>query len=428
MAESALDDASLIHKAFREDNAAVVAEILDRNPEYKAMINEPVGPFDSPAITNVKSPEMLDVVLAAGGDINVKSRWWAGGFGLLHVASPELAKYAIERGADVDVHAAARLGLIDILRDLIAENPQKVHERGGDGQTPLHFAANVEIAKFLLEHGADIDARDIDHVSTPAQYMVASRQDVARYLVSRGCSTDILLAAALGDSALVSTILDRDPEAIRVRVSEEYFPLVSKENGGSIYQWELGWYLSAHQVARRFGHEQVFELLWTRSPADVKLVNACWLGDQGAVEALLAETPDLGSMVSPSEQRMLAHAARNNDLKAVRLMVKSGLAVNGKGQSEAKALHWASWHGNLEMVRLLLEAGGDVADTDNEYNSAPLTWALRASVDGWHPDTGDYPGVVEMLIRAGAELPKGLRGSEGVQDVLRRHGVPESSS
>ena len=48
--------------------------------------------------------------------------------------------------------------------------------------------STIEIAAFLLDHGAEIDARDIDHESTPAQYMVDDRQDVARYLVSRGCT------------------------------------------------------------------------------------------------------------------------------------------------------------------------------------------------------------------------------------------------
>src|SRR4030095_1345600 len=111
--------------------------------------------------------------------INAKSRWWAGGFGLLHGAEPELAAYAIKRGALVDVHAAARLGLIKKLQELIAADPALVNARGGDGQTPLHFASTIEIAEFLLNHGADIDTRDVDHESTPAQYMVRDRQEIA---------------------------------------------------------------------------------------------------------------------------------------------------------------------------------------------------------------------------------------------------------
>ena len=58
----------------------------------------------------------------------------------------------------------------------------------------------------------------MDHESTPAQYMLRvdqtrhypqDRQDVARYLVSRGCRTDILMAAALGDAELVRQHLDQ---------------------------------------------------------------------------------------------------------------------------------------------------------------------------------------------------------------------------
>src|SRR6185369_15823165 len=70
-------------QAFMDDDAVAFAELLNRFPEMKARINDPVGPFDSPLVTCVKSCDMLDVLLAAGADINARSRWWAGGFGLL---------------------------------------------------------------------------------------------------------------------------------------------------------------------------------------------------------------------------------------------------------------------------------------------------------------------------------------------------------
>ncbi len=76
------DPVSLLHKAFKEDDHALVRRLLQRHPEFKARINEPVGDFGSPPITNARSPEMIDVLLEAGADINAKSNWWAGGFGL----------------------------------------------------------------------------------------------------------------------------------------------------------------------------------------------------------------------------------------------------------------------------------------------------------------------------------------------------------
>jgi hypothetical protein len=70
-------------EAFHRDDAAGIRDLLEHHPALKAGINEPVAAFDSPAIIHVRSHEMLDVLLAAGADINAKSRWWAGGFGLL---------------------------------------------------------------------------------------------------------------------------------------------------------------------------------------------------------------------------------------------------------------------------------------------------------------------------------------------------------
>src|SRR5262249_35694749 len=148
------DPVEELKQAFKSDKAAVVRQILDRHPELKAKINEPIGPFDSPAIVNAQSPEILDVLLAAGADLNAKSSWWAGGFGLLHGASRDQAAYAIKRGAFVDIHAAARLGMFDRVKELIASDAELVNARGGDGQTPLHFASTVEIAAYLLDRGA----------------------------------------------------------------------------------------------------------------------------------------------------------------------------------------------------------------------------------------------------------------------------------
>ena len=51
------------------------------------------------------------------------------------------------------VHAAARLGMIDRLRQLVAQDPAVVSARGGDGQTPLHFASTIEMPNSCLLMG-----------------------------------------------------------------------------------------------------------------------------------------------------------------------------------------------------------------------------------------------------------------------------------
>ncbi|MGH9646884.1 MAG: ankyrin repeat domain-containing protein, partial [Bryobacteraceae bacterium] len=344
----------LANRALQDDDVPGFRQLLDRCPELRAGINEPISHFNSPLIIHVRSEAMLEALLEAGADVNARSKWWAGGFGLLDTAEPEVAARAIERGAVVTVHAAARLGMIGKLKELIAADPALINARGGDGQTPLHFASTAEIAAYLLDHGADINARDVDHESTPAQYMLKSRPEVARYLIQRGAKSDILMAAALGDSDLAKKHLQADPECIRTRVNDQYFPKTNFHSGGTIYQWVLGWHVSACQVAKAFGHPEVLALLLERCPADEKLLNACWLHDEALVKFLIAAKPNLAADLTAEGRRQLAHAARNNDPIAVRLMLTAGWPVESFGQHHATPLHWAAWHGNAELVRLIL--------------------------------------------------------------------------
>jgi len=413
----------LANKALQDDNVAGFRQLLDQCPDLRAGINEPISHFDSPLIIHVRSEAMLEALLEAGADINARSKWWAGGFGLLDAASPEVSASAIKRGATVTVHAAARLGMIERLKELIAADPTLVHARGGDGQTPLHFASTIEIAEYLLDHGADINVRDIDHESTPAQYMLRSRPEVARYLIQRGAKSDILMAAALGDLALVETHLRNDPESIRIRVNHSDFPKTNLHSGGTIYQWELGWHVSACQVAKSFGRAEVLNLLLERCPADEKLLNACWLHDEALMKSLLAAHPNLAAILPSEGRRQLAHAARNNDSMAARLMLAAGLPVESFGQHHATPLHWAAWHGNAELVRLILTYNPPLENADNDYKVTPLDWAIHGSQNGWYRESGDYPATVEVLLAAGARLPQEIGGTDAVRDVLHRHGL-----
>src|SRR5690348_16765038 len=107
-------------QAFDANDARSLRELFQRYPQLKAKIDEPIAAFDAPAIARARSPEMIDALLEAGADINAKSRWWAGGFGILDGAEPDVAAYAIQRGAVVEAHAAARLGMFERLRELVA--------------------------------------------------------------------------------------------------------------------------------------------------------------------------------------------------------------------------------------------------------------------------------------------------------------------
>jgi ankyrin repeat protein len=430
-----LPPAEALKVAVCDSDALRVQELLESHPSLRARIDEPLpdygfGQHALFAAVQRSDRTSIDVLLRAGADIRKRTEWWAGGFGVLDDCDPSLVDFLIERGAVMDAHAASRLGMMEKLSQLIATDPGVVHARGGDGQTPLHFASTVEIAELLLDRGADIDALDADHESTPAQYMLRvqqkrhypqDRQDVARYLVSRGCKTDILMATALGDMNLVRRYLDSDPECIRMSVSDEWFPKKDQLAGGTIYIWMLGANRTAHTVAREFGHEEIFQLLVERTPEDLKLALACEIGDESVFRDYLARNPDATKALSDVDRRKLPKAAQSNNTKAVRLLLEAGWPVNTPGEMGATALHWAGFNGNAEMMRDLLRFHPDLELKSQEYAGTALSWALYASGNGWHRDTGDFVGTVRALLEAGANLtndPEALEPSDAVLEVL----------
>jgi hypothetical protein len=430
-----LPPAEALKVAVCDSDAQRVRELLGSHPEVRARIDEPLpdygfGQHALFAAVQRSDRATINVLLCAGADVRKRTEWWAGGFGVLDDCDPSLVDFLIERGAVIDAHAAARLGMTAKLSELIAADPDVVHARGGDGQMPLHFASTLEIAEFLLDRGADMDALDVYHESTPAQYMLRTqqkrhyprdRQEVARYLVSRGCKTDILMATALGDINLVHHHLDSDPECIRLSVSEEWFPKKDPRAGGTIYTSMLGANRTAHMVAREFGYEEIFQLLMERTPEDLKLALACELGDESTFQNYLARNPGAAKAQSDADRRKLPNAAQSNNTKAVRLMLEAGWPVNATGEMGATALHWAGFNGNAEMTRDLLRFHPDLELKSQEYAGTALSWALYASGNGWHRDTGDFVGTVRALLEAGAALPahpEALEPSDAVLEVL----------
>jgi ankyrin repeat protein len=341
----------------------------------------------------------IDALLRAGANINQKSHWWAGGFHVLDGAweTPWLAPFLIARGAVPEIHHAVQLEMFDEVRRMLEQRPDAVHARGGDGQTPLHATRSREMAELLLGRGADVDARDVDHESTPAQYMIRDRQDIARFLVEHGALPDILMTAALGDIDRTRALIDANPEVVRTTVSDRYFPKRDPRAGGTIYNWTLGTDKSPHEAARDFGHEALVQLLISRTPDDLRLSVACALEDEALVDQIRGANPRAAESIGPDEAAKLAAAARNNKTATMALMLKAGWPVDVRGPENATPLHWAAFHGNTAMVRALLARGADPKVKGDVHDRTPLDLAQYGREHGWQCRTGDYPGVIELL-------------------------------
>lgn len=413
-----------------------VRALLAGHAEVRAVVNAPLGSFGSrPAAMASRNLPLLDVLLEYGADINMKSAWSPGGFSVIEHAST-LAEAAplIARGAVVDIFAAAQLGLPDRVRELIDADPSLVHARGGDGKTPLHYARSVEIARLLIERGAQIDARCVDHYSTPAQYHVRERPDVARELAGRGAWVDIFIAVALRDPTLVDRCLAEDPEALDHRTWHGKYELPRKSDGapvaavpadcrGDIYRWVFDHNVTALDVAASLGFDDIVDRLSRAATPAQRLLAACWRADRETTLAIVREHPDVVARLDAGQRALIAHKAHAGDLAAVALMLDVGFDPRARGTDQAEPLRWAAFLGHREMVALLLRHDPPIGERDATFHGTPLDWCVHGSVHGWACTRGAFPESVRLLIEAGEKPDPSLlpTGRDDVDVVLREY-------
>ena len=297
--------------------------------------------------------------------------------------------------------------------------------------------ATVEIAQYLIDRGADLDARDVDHESTPAQYLVREAPDVARLLVDRGAWFDIFIAIGLRDADLVERCLRDDPEALDHRIGQGKYavahngrrPATREEIGdrrGDTYRWVFDHNISALEAARRLGYDDMVELLWRHASPAQRLIAACARADRAAAEAVVAAHPGVVAELGRDEQRLIADKAYANDTAPVALMVDLGFDARVIGPDNGDALHWGAFHGNAEMVRLLLRHDPPIGVKDSGHGGTPLDWCVYGSVCGWSKDTGDFAATARLLLDAGERVdPLDLpTGRDDVDAVLREAAAP----
>ena len=414
-----------IAAAFHRRDPDAVRRIFQQQPALRKMIDAPLFSFNSPAIVHcANDAAMVDVLLELGADPNRRSEWWAGTFHALHVATGDAAARLLAGGAVPDACAAAHLDRVDLLARMIEEDPARVHERGGDGQTPLHFAQSQAAVDLLLEHGADIDARDVDHRSTPAAWMLArhrgeGRYALASYLVERGASTDIFLAAALGLTDRVRELIDADRSLLDARTGQGHYG-AQPPSAQHIYDWTIGDSRTPLDTAAQFDQPDTLALLLGFASPAQRFMLACRQGDEPGARAVLRDDPTLMARLTADDRRALADAAWHTEPGAVAVMLDLGFDPRIPAHDSGTALHCASWQGSPETVTALLrhpEAAELLAIKDAHYGATPLGWCCHGSRFG--PTGRDHAAVARLLLAAGARMgPDTAEASPEVEAVL----------
>lgn len=316
-------------KALTSGDAQRVRELVAIAPEILNSFH--YGNFGATPLTMVcfsGQIALVETLIELGADPNQRSDWQMGPWSPLHCAifrrDKAMAEFLLAHGATRDVHTAAGLGDAEGVARLLDAEPARVVERGGDGCQPLHFADSVEVAQLLIERGAEIDGRCIDHYSTPVQYLCSIRPDVARFLNSAGATPDIFSAVLCGDVGTVEKLLNGDPGLLNARINQTFFPP----------------------------------------------------GKEHKVHNMLTFT--VGAEATP-----LHAAAKSNLREVVSILIARGLAPDVRGgYDQATPLHIAAWNNCAVSAEALLDAGANIDVRSGKiHNNSPAGWAIVAGAD-----------------------------------------------
>ena len=171
--------------AARDGDAATVRELLSRDPGL-------VGAVDAHRKTPLHlaaehdHPEVAKVLIEAGADLEAWTTWgttpleWAGVLG-----SRRAGDVLVAHGARLTLGAAAGLGMLDAVRAMSA----------GGAVSPAFVLAcrngHTEVARFLLDNGADVDARGIFAATGLHWAAMNGHADTVRFLLDNGADPSL---------------------------------------------------------------------------------------------------------------------------------------------------------------------------------------------------------------------------------------------
>jgi Ankyrin repeat len=189
--------------------------------------------------------------------------------------------------------------------------------------------------------------------------------------------------------------------------------------------------LTPIRMAERNGDPEITRLILNagaddnRTPSDF-LISACVRGDRPEVERLLAAHPGLMKSLTANDHSNLAVLAGSGNIRAVEIMLDIGFNIDAKAEGPGcSALVYASGNGDVAMTKLLLDRGAD-RTAQNSLNGDALGCALWGAASMPNP-SGDYPGVVKLLLGAGLPLREDMLpvaldyGLSEIEAILLEH-------
>lgn len=422
-----------LKEAARDGDADRVRQLLAAGASANGELDHGLAPLHWASMQGHK--EVVELLLTHGADLHL-DRMDAHCVAVgtpLHCAAfmghLDIVKLLIARGADADcrtiagahmiggtpLHEAARGGHAAVMQCLTAAGAD-VNAKANRNRTALHHASKGEVARLLLDGGAEADATDTEGWH-PLDYAIGSnRRDVVGELAKAGVRLTLHAAVLLGDRekmvALIGGGADMNERDMIGRTPLYLAPtgeiasfLIAR---GVDVNFNAAYGRTALTDAARYGRLEVVDVLLTHG-ADMTVRNrwgstpmheAVHAGHRSVVELFLSK----GFPLQVAGAELVFAGAARDRTEIIELLVKRGAPIDVKAKNGYTPLHIAVFMGHTEVVGYLIEAGADVRTTTE--NGGTL---LHSAVERGHRE------MVELLIAG--KVPLGERNHAGLTSL-----------
>jgi ankyrin repeat protein len=314
----------------------------------------------------------------------------------------------------MSMHQLVIEGNMQAMHEAVSRDPDSINELNESGLPPLYTAMlfrNQQAIDFLLSHGAALNLFACAYLgkANEAEDLLVRNPELARATARNGM-TALHFAARAGHTEVVDVLLrfHADVNALDNRGSTA---LMEACHGGP---WKFE---PAEEIIQRLlDHD-----------AQVDLFQAAATGRTSLIESILDRDRSVLDNTDAQGKTALFHAARNNRLAAVKLLVERGADVNKCDAVGTAALHRTSQQCSDELIQFLIDHGanahlcchvacGDEAGTRQALARNPdavneILYEFNAvgyAIHSWQL------GTLRILLEHGCKLSK-----EDQQHILR---------
>ena len=303
-----------------------------------------------------------------------------------------------KNGGLAQAEPRGKAGSTPILRDALLRGFDEIaRQLVTHGATPdkypgiLIVARNVEIAEFLIQHGADVNGLDPYGRTALGFFASADNAPLAECLIDHGARVNAedrqgetpLHAAAREGSLNAAKLLVSKGADIRAR---------SRQNKTALdYAVMPIWNEDAYRMPpERIQKNKAVAAFLVSQGSPCTVFDLAWIGDIERLSKQLADDPSLTSAKANGESLLFA-AVRGGSVEAVEYFLTHGAQLDVKGRFQQTPLQVAAYAGCTGVLTALLDHGAPV-DEKGRWGETSLHWAaFRGNTD-----------VAAILLKRGA--------------------------